>query len=435
MYIYVYIHTSSSPFHTHSPASSPQRHGSAESGILQPRRQPSEEIRRFSDDVNTTSLVSTPNKPSSRLPLTPRTINSPLTNTMNAAHSGVYHSPTPAFPIKVQPIVEDMPDEMQIGPTIITATPTILMENIDHNKHHYCNRQLSTFEEESENESIPDHRGQRNTSASPAHSSPGHPRTRSRHLVSSRSSPHLGCSISKSDISDDEQEDDDDIVELMTTSGRFPNKTGTFPRLSPSHSPLLTSRRSPTHYLTGSSDDEVASVFENNRKHRNKRVPYRKSNRKKLARVDSISSDDGGSDNKDVKARMTRKQKLLALRHHKSLPAVPNDGHTSESLNDLLEHFRRQRSGSVRSNSSLSDGIPASGDRDMNELANSLVSEFKLSDDDFTGASMEVAMETESKGLTNGSDHTVSRDSSPGVGGKRTGGATTTLRSVLCAIL
>ncbi len=421
--------------HTHSPISSPQRYGSAESGILQPRRQqPSEEIRRFSDDVTTTSLVGTPNKPSSRPPLTPRPINSPLSNTLSAAQPGVYHSPTPAFPIKVQSIVEDMSEDTQLGPNLLSATPTILMENIDHNKHLFCNRQLSTFEEESENESISDIRGQRNASASPAHSSPGHPRIRSRQLTNSRSSPHLGCSISKSDISDDEQEDDDDIVELMTTSGRFPSKGATFPRLSPSHSPLLTSRRSPTHYLTGSSDDEVASVFENTRKHRNKRVPYRKSSLNKLARVDSISSDDG-AENKDVKARMTRKQKLLALRHHKSLPAVPNDSHTSESLNDLLEHFRRQRSGSVRSNSSLSDGIPASGDRDMNELANSLVSEFKLSDDDFAGASVEVAMETE-RGLTNGSDHTVSRDSSPGVGGgKRTGGATTTLRSVLCAIL
>ncbi len=384
--------------------------------------------------------MGTPNKSLSRTPLTPRVVNSPLSNTFSASQSGVYHSPTPAFPIKVQPISEDDLEDQQVptSSNLLTDTPTILMENMDHNSHLYCNRQLSTFEEESETESISDNRCGRTTSESPAHSSPGHPRIRSRQLSTSRSSPHLLCSISKSDISDDEPEDEDDIVELMTTSGRFPSRSGTFPRVSPSHSPLLTSRRSPTHYLTGSSDDEVANVFDHSRRHRSKRLSYRKPNRKKLVKVDSVSSDDGAGSDNNVKARMSRKQRLLVIRHHKSLPSTSNDGHTSESLNDLLENFRRQRSGSVRSNSSLSDGIPASGDRDMNELANSLVSEFKLSDDDFTGASVEVAMETE-RGLTNGSDqNNMSRDSSPssgGGGGKRTGGATTTLRSVLCSIL
>ena len=358
---------------------------------------------------------------------------------LSAPQTGVYHSPTPAFPIKIQSTIsEDPPEEQEPLPGVLTSTPTVLMENMDHNSL-YCSRQLSTFEEESEPESIPENRSQRNLSASPVNGSPNHsgiPRTRSRQLMNSRSSPHLVGSVSKSDVSDDEQEDEDDIVELMTTSGRFPNKSGTFPRLSPSHSPLLTSRRSPTHCLTGSSDDEVGNVFETGRKHRSKRLPYRKNSRKKLARVDSMSSDDGaGSEKIEVRARMSRKQKLLALRHHKSLPAAPNDSLTSESLTDLLESIRRQRSGSVRSNSSLSDGVPAcGGDRDMTELANSLVSEFKLSDDDFAGANVEVAMEMD-KVLTNGSDPNVSRDSSPGVGGKRTGGNTTTLRSVFCTVL
>lgn len=212
-------------------------------------------------------------------------------------------------------------------------------------------------------------------------------------------------SVSKSDASDNEEdEEDDDIVELMTTSGRFPNKGATFPRTSPGNSPLLTSRRSPTHYLTGSSDEELCNVFEPGRKHhRSKRMAYRKrSMPNKLVPMDSISSDDNQN---DVIKRPTRKDRLLRLRPYNSLPATPAEN--SESLTDLLDSIRRQRSGSCRTDSSLSDG----GGGDMKNLASSMVAKFDLSDEDSGG---HVAMETDA-----GADVRTS----------------TTLRSVFCNIL
>ena len=371
-------------------------------------------------------------------------------NALNTPHVGVageqlslYHSPTPAFPIKIQPITEDLSQEQQPSVALITSTPAVTMENIDHNVHLYRGRQLSTFEEESETESPPESKSQVSILAGPEFGSPVHsgsPRARSRKLLNARSSPNIFGPGSKSDVSDDEEDEEEDgIVELMTTSGRFPNKSGTFPRLSPNHSPLLTSRRSPTHYLTGSSDDEVATVFESARKNRSKRLPFRKRSIKKLARVDSISSDDGaGGGPREVRSKSTsRKERLLRLRHFSSLPATPNENLASDSLTNLLENIRRQRSGSVRSNSSLSDGgrSGCGGDKDMNDLANSIVSRFELSDDDAGGYNAEQAMDTD-KGapLTNGSDHNMSRGSSPGVGSKRTG-SITTLRSVFCSIL
>lgn len=211
----------------------------------------------------------------------------------------------------------------------------------------------------------------------------------------------------------EEDEEDDDIVELMTTSGRFPSKGATFPRTSPGNSPLLTSRKSPTHYLTGSSDEELCSVFESGRKHRSKRMAYRKrSIPSKLVPMDSISSDDGvGMSQNDVVKRRTRKDRLLRLRPYNSLPTTPAENSGSESLTDLLDSIRRNRSGSCRTDSSLSDG-GGGGEKDMKNLANSMVKNFDLSDEDSGG---HVAMETDA-----GSE--VTRTS-------------TTLRSVVCSIL
>lgn len=213
--------------------------------------------------------------------------------------------------------------------------------------------------------------------------------------------------MSKSDVSDEEEEDDDDIVELMTTSGRFP-KGATFPRHSPSNSPLLMSRRSPTHYWTGSSDEELSNVFETTLKHRNKRMPYRKRNVSRLARGDSVSSDDGGHRDKH-RRHVRNKEKLLRMRQYNSLPATTADA--AENLTELLENIRRQRSGSTRTDSSLSGG-----EKDMSDLANSVVSKFELSDEESTERSQEgAAMELE--------------EARP----LRTGN--TTLRSVFCCIL
>lgn len=434
------------------------RHGSAETGILQRRRTPVikptlvDEYRRASD-ADALAILGSPNHaPLSRQALAPRTPNTSMFSPLTTPHTGVageknshFHSPTPAFPIKIQSISADVPKEQQEpSSAMITSTPSVTMENIDHNVHLYRGRQLSTFDEESETESLHS-MTQNSTHMGSDQSSPSHvtsPRALSRKILSTRSSPNV-LGPSKSDASDeDDDRDEDGIMELMTTSGRFPNKSGTFPRLSPSNSPLLTSRRSPTHYLTGSSDDEIASVFDSTRKSRSKRPPFRKRSVKKVARVDSMSSDDGISVARDVRtAHSSRKERLLRLRHYNSLPTTPNDNLVSDSLTNLLENIRRERSGSVPSNSSQSDGGPCAGkgDRDMNDLANSIVSKFELSDDDVYGCSIEHSMETCEAGkgstaLTNGGNRNLSCNSSPCISGKLTTN-NTTLRSVFCSIL
>lgn len=349
---------------------------------------------------------------------------------MAGEQRSLIRTPKPAFPLNVQT------DEFRPAPEILAhrgSVPNItpipiqpavpVMENIDYSPFIRA-RTLSVFvEEESETESVTElPQIARQPSSSPSHGSPHNsisprlsPRTRSRWLANARSSPNLFGSISKSDVSDDEEdEEDDNIVELMTTSGRFPTKGSTFPRASPGHSPLLTSRRSPTHYLTGSSDEELCSVFESARKHRSKRLLYRKrSVPNKLVPMDSISSDDGLGQ-MDFK-RPSGRDHLLRLRACNSLPATPAENSASESLTDLLDNLRRNRSGSCRTDSSLSDG-GGSGDKDMSNLATSMVSKFELSDEEAT----HVAMETEA-GPKNG-----------GLEVKRT---STTLRSVFCTIL
>ena len=294
------------------------------------------------------------------------------------------HTPKPAFPLNIQASQEE--------PKV--AKPA---EHIDHTPSFRPTRQLSTFEEESESENIPDVPSSRPLSISPQSRSPLRS-PRSRRLLNSRSSPLIGPA-SKSDPSD-EEDDDDDIVELMTTSGRF-TKASTFPRLSPSTSPLLTSRRSPTHCWTGSSDEEMSNIFDSTLKHRSKRLAYHRKRGPPLARVDSVSSDDGGGQ-RDRQRRPTsrNRDKLLRMRQYNSLPATPADTAASETLTELLENIRRQRSGSTRTDSSLSDhdGVPegnrsSKGEKDMNDLANSLVSKFDLSDDD---AEKSCEMETES---------------------------------------
>ena len=370
---------------------SPVKRGSAETGILQrrntPMATPSPRHRYYTD---TPSRGNNENTPATYQPSTP--VRTPYYQNYNSPRVGMagmtgeqvsqWQSPKPAFPLNVQLATQEEP----------TPTPR------DHVDHFRPTRQLSVFEEESENESIPDARP-RSMSISPHPLSP-----RSRRLANSRSSPNI-FTISKSDASEEEEEEDDDIVELITSSGRFP-KTSAFPRLSPSNSPLLTSRRSPTHYWTGSSDEELSGVFEATRKHRNKRMPYRKRNVSRLVRVDSVSSDDGGQ--RDKHRRMRNKDKLLRMRQYNSLPATTADA-AAETLSELLENMRRQRSGSTRTDSSLSGG-----EKDMSELANSLVSRFELSDEDSTEKSMhESSMETDAQ--------------------RRTGN--TTLRSVFCCIL
>ena len=365
---------------------SPNKRGSVETGVLQ-RRTPFVtppahhhshqhnhfELRRSSEETG--SPQTTP-VPSSYY----HSYNSPRVG-LAGEQLSQWQSPKPSFPLNVQPAEEPIPRE--------------------HVDHFRPTRQPSVFEEESETESIPEvvPRSMSNSPHSP----------QSRRLQNSRSSPSVVGLVSKSDVSDDDEEDDDDIVELMTTSGRFP-KGATFPRHSPSNSPLLMSRRSPTHYWTGSSDEELSSVFETTLKHRSKRMPYRKRSCSRLARVDSVSSDDGGHRDKH-RRHVRNKEKLLRMRQYNSLPATTADGNAAENLTELLENIRRQRSSSTRTDSSLSGG-----EKDMSDLANSVVSKFELSDEESTEKSQECAsMELE--------------EARP----SRTGN--TTLRSVFCCIL
>lgn len=332
------------------------------------------------------------------------------------------------------------------------------MENIDYNPHIFRARALSVFEEESETESVVDLSPQvqsRQLSSSPSHHSPlhsnsphlGSPHSRSRKLSNASSSPTIFGSVSKSDISEeDDEEEEDDIVELMTTSGRFPpNKGSTFPRTSPSSSPLLTSRCSPTHYLTGgSSDDEACSVFETARKNRSKRHPFRKRSIPKLVRVDSISSDDGKSP-RDMQAPPSRKGRLLRLRQYNSLPATSADNSASESLTDMLDTFRKNQTTagtrlSCRTDSSLSDGGGKGGgrgDKDMGELASCIVSKFELSDEDALQVSMELDQPHNSLGNRETSVTSSSFTSTDTNRGMPTvvPHSSTTLRSVFCNIL
>ena len=351
----------------------------------------------------------------------PATYLSPKVGGINGEHQH-WKSPTPSFPLTIQP--EEVPMVAAVEPTAdsphhLSAYP---------GGFHQHRPLTTTFEEESETDSLPD-MTTRGVSLSPVHSnsprshSP-HSRNsiasspvRSRRLVNARSSPSIGAAVmSKSDGSD-EEEDDDDIVELMTTSGRFP-KGSTFPRMSPSNSPLLTSRKSPTPW-TGSSDEEVSGIFEaaQHRRLRHKRSSFRRrSLRARPGRVNSVSSDDGS--NPTIERRKLGRDKLLRMRHVHSLPDTPVDGGVSESLTELLENIRRQRSNSHRSGSSLSDGgrSGAGGERELTELANSLVSKFELSDEELEKSS---DVETEQK-KRKAAKHK---------------GSSTTLRSVFCTIL
>lgn len=362
------------------------------------------------------SKTSTPYNHFSSQGNNPVTYLSPKVGGINGEQESPWQSPTPSFPLTIQPEVVTplVPQDPVESPHHLSAYSTGFHQH----------RPLTTFEEESETDSLSD-LNTRGVSISPVHSnsprshSP-HSRNsmtnspvRSRRLLNARSSPSIALPISKSDGSDEEEEEDY-IVELMTTSGRFP-KGSTFPRMSPSNSPLLTSRKSPTPW-TGSSDEEVSGIFEaaQHRRMRHKRGSLRRrSLRSRPTRVNSVSSDDGNS---AIERRKLGRENLLRMRHVHSLPDTPTEC-VSESLTELLDNMRRQRSNSHRTDSSLSDGGRSGGaEKELSELANSLVSKFEISDEELDKSS---DMETEYKKRKTAKHK----------------GSTTTLRSVLCHIL
>ena len=296
--------------------------GSIESGTLQ---------RRVT--TTTTGLGTSPYRPSPKL----------------SVPGEQWNSPKPSFPLTVEVEEEYVPPTPECVPCAQSKG----------------GRQLSVFEEESEPESVTD--GPRGGSLSSPYNSP----RMSRRLMNARSSPSLVVSGSKSDASDDEDDEDDaGIVELLTTSNRFPSSKGnSLPRISPNNSPLLTSRKSPTHCWTGSSDEELSSVFEPSHKHR-KRLQGKKKLAARLTRGSSVCSVDSSQSRRVAAAR----DNLLKLRHYSSLPSSTNNG----SLAGRVESATTEEESETRGTAAgYSSDVATSSN-----LRSSPLSRFDLSDDD-----------------------------------------------------
>lgn len=178
---------------------------------------------------------------------------------------------------------------------------------------------------------------------------------RSRKLLSARSSPNLVKTLSRSDMSE-EEEDEDDIMELSF----LPRTTNSHSRHSPFASPHLSSRNSPTHLTTYSSDEDIhlSSNMDGKCKITTKRRRSRFRNLHPLVRVDSGSSDDVTFD-KGTRHSLPKfgKDNLRKMLHgYRSVPTTPADGSGSESISEImLLSARRPRSNSARTDSSLSD--------------------------------------------------------------------------------
>lgn len=289
-----------------------------------------------------------------------------------------WNSPKPFFPLTVESAGEEEEEkekekeEEQQQHTVEPATP----------EYNLCasskGRQLSVFEEESEPESVTslaDATGPRGSVSSPYTSPRMSPR--SRHLLNSRTSPNF---VSKSDPSEDEDEDDDTgITELLTTSNRFPTaKNSSLSRLSPNHSPLLTSRKSPTHW-TGSSDEELSGIFESTHKLR-KRLQGKK---KKTQAGASAARLVRGSSVCSVDAQLARKvsrDKLLKLRHYSSLPCTSDNGSIASRVGSVAGGQESESEAKETSGGYSSD--VASNRNEEGALRLSPLSRFEASDDE-----------------------------------------------------
>lgn len=200
------------------------------------------------------------------------------------------------------------------------------------------------------------------------------PRSRSR-ILSLRGSPSFGNSVSKSDGSEEEEEDD--IVELCTAS-TYISRGSIASRHSPTTSPRLSTRRSPSHTWAYSSDEESS---ESRRKRHGKRLRrYRKL--KSMVRVDSASSDDSSDRRSEKPYRHSMpsfgRLALWSLSHNRSTPTTPGECSGSESFSEFLS-IRRPRSHSAHTDSSHSDARSDTGD-----LIATLSSRCQLSDGEDT---------------------------------------------------
>lgn len=200
---------------------------------------------------------------------------------------------------------------------------------------------------------------------------------RTRRLLSAHSTPSLAKHISKSDGSD-EEEDDDDIVELCTAS-TYIARGSIASRLSPTASPRLTSRRSPSHTWAYSSDEEPATIYESRRKRHGKRLRRRY---KTASTSDDSSAAEGGRTRHSLPS--FGKQSMWKMMHwaNSSMPSTPAEHSGSESFTEFLA-TRRPRSNSARTDSSLSDGRSS----ETGDLIAALHSRCHLSDGEEAGLS------------------------------------------------
>lgn len=222
-------------------------------------------------------------------------------------------------------------------------------------------RQLSACEEESESE-------QSTILSSPMLLHSPH----SRRLSAARSSPTLVKSGSKSDASDEDEEDD--LMELTTTSNSHISRTVLSSRLSPTASPLLSNRRSPTRLWSYSSDEELSMKYDSKRKHYSKRLRRFNKRVSPMVRVDSASSDDGSVSDRATRHSLPKfgKNNHCHTIQYASVPSTPADCSGSESFTELLA-MHRPRSNSARTDSS-------DGRSEMGDLGLQISSHFELSD-------------------------------------------------------
>ena len=224
-------------------------------------------------------------------------------------------------------------------------------------------RQLSACEEENETEEVA-------VLLSP----------RSRKLMNTTSTPSLNKAISKSDGSDEEDEEEDDIVELCSTS-TYIARGSLASRLSPTASPRLPSRRSPSLSWAYSSDEEPVTKEKKRIKRHVKRIhQYQKL--KQFGKMDSVSSDDSNPSETRLRHSLPSFGKLVwkqVHRHNSSVPSTPAEHSGSESFAEFLACTR------PRSNSARTEGSNYDSHWESSDLVAALNARCQLSDGDEAG--------------------------------------------------
>ena len=389
--------------------------GSAEKGVLRPRKNPSSPV--------SPNIIDTPLSTQYRRVTTH--CDSPLDHMQQATPMGGavrWVGPPSSFPVSTWDSQDEEQTTTASSTTATTTTTTSAATNTSTSTTTVAatktssedintpvsnfllskglRPRLSTFEEESESETSV-HTGGSSSRASPVPSfyrpsailsnsptmkerSGSLDRVRSITLLSP--SMKKQNSFSRSDGSDDaESEEDDEIVELLTASGNYSNTLSMLRKRlergsSASHSPHLT-RKSPTHCWTGSSDEEATNMLDDRHKRRSKHRVLRersKSKKNRIRRVDSASSDDGGTMEPNRIA-------LPLLKKHSSNKYAGSSAINVPAIN--VENCKR----------SSNDEADCTADvlRELMDLK-SVAKKIELSDDEFDAENYSIS-ETDSK--------------------------------------